>query len=532
MTSPYLRRLRIQHLTTKAIIVTVLICFEIILSLNQILHNAHLANFNGGDGGVYYAATYNLIHGVLPYRNFVFLQPPLILIILSPFALLGEVTSIRLGFETARLFVYLVELGNCFLMLWIIRWQNPIRVAIGLGILILSVDMLQTTATILLEPFLILCCLGGTALLFEQSEITKSLRRVLSSGIFFGLAGATKLWAIVPVLVLFIILLFKDRKNTFWFFLGVTASFALVILPFIFLCPSQLIHQVILTQAARTREPPSTFGRLLTFVGFPGFSQVLYPAFFTIVSSLLLIIGSILTVHSQLLIRPRRRQPLETFALWTVLLSASMLLLARPFFFHYPAFLTPFVSLLLAVQPYAYPSKTKSRTHISISTPVIIASTVSLMLATATLDYYRAEDSPTGTYSLPVQYMDNIVRKGCILAWPVSFALLTNQYTGYLPSCPHTVDWYGTERYYAPGKSVNSDSLIQNVSFQKVVLSWLEKSSTVMLGFSNLGIGTNDTRYIDTHFRLLNKGPGLAYQAIFHILIGVRVTPSGISKTT
>ena len=45
---------------------------------------------NGYDDGVHYAAAASLIHGRLPYRDFLFLQPPAMVLAASPFAWLGS----------------------------------------------------------------------------------------------------------------------------------------------------------------------------------------------------------------------------------------------------------------------------------------------------------------------------------------------------------------------------------------------------------------------------------------------------------
>lgn len=507
----------------KILIAVLLLSTESILLLHQALYHGHLRNFTGGDGGVYYAASLNLIHGILPYRNFVFLQPPAIMIILSPFALLADLTSTRMGFEAARLLVYLVEFANCILLLWIIRWLSPIRIAIGLGVMALSVDMLETSGSILLEPFLITFCLGGIALIFERDKLTLSKKRVFISGLLFGLGGATKAWAIVPVVVLLITVLTSYRENIYQFSSGIVAGFGATVLPFILLCPRQLFDQVILTQAMRTREPPSTIGRLLDLVGFPGFSQLLFPAFFVTSSAALLLLGFGLTMNSQLRRFKRHRSPLEKFVLWTVGTIAAMLLLARPFFFHYPAFLTPFVAILLSIQPYSHPTTKNTRDQSSLTTPLVITAITCLMLATAVLDYYRAQDPPPGTDWIAVEFMNYIPSGSCLLAWPVSFALLSNKYTGDSPKCPHVVDWYGTERYYARGKSVSHDALTSNQQFQDAVQTWVKKSGSIVLGFANLGIDANNIRFIETHFKFMNSDPSFAYRSVFNIALGVRV---------
>ena len=55
------------------------------------------------DDAVYFSAATGLVHGRLPYRDFLLLHPPGIVVALSPFAALGALTTDSTGFLVARL---------------------------------------------------------------------------------------------------------------------------------------------------------------------------------------------------------------------------------------------------------------------------------------------------------------------------------------------------------------------------------------------------------------------------------------------
>ena len=56
------------------------------------------------DSGVYFAAAFHLIAGALPYRDFTFVQPPGIVLLLSPVALVGRIFGTHDGFIVGRKF--------------------------------------------------------------------------------------------------------------------------------------------------------------------------------------------------------------------------------------------------------------------------------------------------------------------------------------------------------------------------------------------------------------------------------------------
>ena len=56
----------------------------------------------GYDPGVYYAAGDALIHGPVPYRDFLLLHPPAVMLATAPFAALGSWTRDDIGFVTAN----------------------------------------------------------------------------------------------------------------------------------------------------------------------------------------------------------------------------------------------------------------------------------------------------------------------------------------------------------------------------------------------------------------------------------------------
>src|SRR3954467_6124813 len=67
------------------------------------LHGGGLGGIDDYDEGVYFAGAQALTAGRLPYRDFVLLHPPGIILLLTPFAMLARILSDHRAFEIARL---------------------------------------------------------------------------------------------------------------------------------------------------------------------------------------------------------------------------------------------------------------------------------------------------------------------------------------------------------------------------------------------------------------------------------------------
>ncbi len=69
--------------------------------LFQALNHGHLGAVDEYDDGVYFGASIQLAHGILPYRDFAFIQPPLITVWLLPLAALTSWLSTGVAMEAS-----------------------------------------------------------------------------------------------------------------------------------------------------------------------------------------------------------------------------------------------------------------------------------------------------------------------------------------------------------------------------------------------------------------------------------------------
>ena len=164
------------------------------------------------DDGPYFGSAVSLVHGYLPYRTFVLVQPPGITLLMLPSALLSKVAGTATAMATGRILTTLASSAGVLLLGLLLRHRGLLTVIVGCGILAVYPDSVSTARTILVEPWLVLFCLLGALALFDGNHLTSSRKRLLWGGLAFGFAGCIEVWAIFPVIVLVVMLLPQIRR--------------------------------------------------------------------------------------------------------------------------------------------------------------------------------------------------------------------------------------------------------------------------------------------------------------------------------
>ena len=210
------------------------------------------------DDGVYFAASLRLVSGVLPYRDFVLVQPPGITVMLAPFALLSHVLGARHALGLARIATAGVVGVSAALVSVALRHRGLF--AAGLGGLALALYPTGYAAdhTFLLEPFLVFFSMVGMVLTFSRGEVA-SPRRVLLGGVAFGVAGSVKSFAVVPLVLVAIVVATRNRRDAVRFALGAAVALAILVGPFLLAAPHAFWHEVVSSQLARNTVRPTPF---------------------------------------------------------------------------------------------------------------------------------------------------------------------------------------------------------------------------------------------------------------------------------
>jgi alpha-1,2-mannosyltransferase len=311
-----------------------------LVRLLPVLAGGGLGFYGRYDDGVYYTAADALTFGRVPYRDFVLLHPPGILLVLTPFAALGRLTSDPIGMATGRLAFMAVGALNAVLVTVLARrWGRGAAVMAGL-MYACWLPAVYGEETTLLEP------VGGTALLIALLLLVKtkrppSARAEVLAGAVLGLACAFKIWYVAPwaVVILWQFLAGRPRAAGRVLVSGVLALLV-VLLPFFVLARARMFDMVVRDQLLRPQATAPRLDRLSSIFGIKG---VLVahpdPLIATVIVAVLLAVGAWVCATD-----PSAR-------ILVALLAGNLLVLsASPSYFgHYAALTAAPATLVVAV---------------------------------------------------------------------------------------------------------------------------------------------------------------------------------------
>jgi hypothetical protein len=216
------------------------------------------------DSGVYYAAADALIHGRLPYRDFVLLHPPGLMLVLTPFAALGRITSDHTGFVVANIAFAMLGSLNAALVVQVARRVGLSLVAGTLGGLFYAIwfGAVDAEISVRLEPLSSFAFLCGMLLLLGSARPTR--RALLLAGVALGATTTIKIWWAAP---LFLVLAWQlrsgeARRRVAPLASGALAAVALIDAPFFVAAPGPMWRMVVADQLSRHSIRQSAFWRL------------------------------------------------------------------------------------------------------------------------------------------------------------------------------------------------------------------------------------------------------------------------------
>ena len=444
------------RLSTAGWVVVVSTCIALGLRLYQLARPGHLLGVTSYDDGVYVGAAIRLVDGVPPYRDFVLVQPPGVVLIMAPAAALGKLTGTAWAMALGRLLTACAGAASVPLTGLLVRHRGLLAVVIGCGIMAVYPDAILAAETVLQEPWLVLACLAGLLAVFDGDRLTTSRKRLAWGGLALGFACAIKLWAIFPVAV--IAVMCAPRLGRALSYLGgVVAGFLVPVLPFFAIAPSSFFRGVVLAQLVRvdaTRVPLVTRLADLSGIVASQSTVVAVPAVLAVLAAVLivaLVAGSHLGAW-WLTPRPLRRapflSPLDGFVLATAVIIIAAFLWPVDFFYHYAGFFAPFLALAVALPvarlvQVATPVLKQRRPRLPFGTAVRWALGIAFgaMFAAAVVTETAAPVSDN-----PAAAADRAIPPGaCVLTDQVSFTILANRFTSSVPGCSQVVDGFGAD---------------------------------------------------------------------------------------
>ena len=317
------------------------------LRFYQLARPGYLLGLTEYDDGVNFGDALRLVSGVIPYRDFVAVQPPGATVLMAPVALLAKGTGATWGLAIARIITAAADTACVVLLGLLVRHRGPVAAGIACGIYAVYPDALAAAHTFMLEPWLNLFCLLGALAVFDGDRLADSTRRLAWGGAAFGFAVAVKLWAVVPLAVVGLLLLRRPRRLGL-LAAGAAAGLAVPVLPFLALAPTGLIKDVVVTQylRANAHHQPS-LPRLADLAGLSLFPHLSSRATAVIVLAIaaLAAAGYLAACWAG----ARRPAPLDAYALIGMGAVVAMLLWPYDYWPHYGAVAGPFIALVLAL---------------------------------------------------------------------------------------------------------------------------------------------------------------------------------------
>jgi len=317
------------------------------LTLPHLLAGVHgFASGAGYDDGVYLAAALRLLNGDLPYRDFAFVHPPGITLIMAPFAGLGRLLGERDALALARVATVLVAAANSALASISVR-HHGIAASVTAGVLLAGFPgAYNADHTLLLEPWLVLACLSAFVVLFPRGELAWSAKRLALAGALAGFAGAIKVWAVLVVVPLLVLCVILRRRRSAPFLAGVAAGFGLPCLPFLILAPGAFLSDVVVAQAKRSSADDGLDAatRIGIMSGLKHFGEPAPPA-------AVVVLGVVLAAAAAAVLGLARRH--ARAADWGAAAVAAVvvtgLFLPSQFYDHYAYFSAAFIAVLAGV---------------------------------------------------------------------------------------------------------------------------------------------------------------------------------------
>jgi alpha-1,2-mannosyltransferase len=407
------------------------------------------------DDGVYFGSAVRLVNGVLPYKDFVFAQPPGITLLMVPAALLSKATGTAWGMAVARILTLLASSAGVVLGGLLVRHRGMLAVVITSGLLAVYPASVTTTYTIFLEPWVALFCLAAALAVFDGDRLTDARRRLIWGGLIFGFAGAIESFAIIPVLVVISLALPRPRKAAM--LVGsIAVGFLVPVLPFFALAPRRFYESVVIAQLVRygqVRVPNWT--RLQYMTGLGAVHHVSHAAIALVA---LAIVGFVVvTLVAASLVTRKPPPPLEWFGVASAALVVVGFMWPPGFFFHFPAFLAPWLALALALPASrlltaVLPSAKKlgiadGTRWLAMGAAVVVALVFAVLQA-------RSESTlaPRVRPAAVAAVRRAVPPGACVLSDQASFTVAADRFTSDVPGCSLMIDPLGTDYALSPGR--------------------------------------------------------------------------------
>ena len=494
-----------------AVIITATL-LAVALRIYDLTRPGYLFGISEYDDGTDFGSAIRLVHGGVPYRDFIMVQPPGITLIMFPVALITKGMGTITGMAVARVVTALASAAAVPVTGLLTRHRGFVAVLVSCGFLAIYPGSIMAARTVLLEPWLVLFCLLGALAVFDGDRVTTG-RRLLLGGVLFGFAGAVKVWAILPVAVILLLTARRPRQAAVYAG-GVALGFCVAVVPFALTAPSTFYHSVIVAQLVRNdlvRIPQGY--RLQHMLGLAHLSQLATPVLVIIGIVVVAGIAAVSVLGSRLAhsVPPA----LDWFATGTCALVVAAFLWPADFYYHYGGFLAPFLALALALPLSrllaALPTDGTRRWPARVRRWATVATCAALVVLTV-LQVAAEEHEASGVPASEIAAVQRIIPPGaCVATDQVSYTIAINRFVSTAPGCSLMIDGVGTDYALSNGRNGQTGA----GSSPAVVAAWLAEFRAARYAW----LTTEETRRIPWT-------PALT--AYFHNFVALAGGPPGL----
>jgi len=415
----------------------------------QAAQPGHLLGVGDYDDGADFGSAIRLIHSVLPYRDFILVQPPGITLLMAPAAAVSVLTGTAWAIAAGRILTIAAGAAAVVLGGLLVRHRGVFATIVTCGVITIYPASVQAAHTVLLEPWLTAFCLAGAVAAFDRDRLAGG-RRLTWGGAALGFAGAVKVWAIIPVAVIALLSVPRPRQLA-RFAAGAAAGFGIPVIPFAALAPGRFYASVVAAQLARTGARTPLAFRLQYLTGLTAWNL---GSTGLAVAAVCLAAVVVATLIAAWRLTRRGPAPLEWFSVATAGLVVAAFLIPDDFYYHYAAFLAPFLAMAFAlpaarlIDAWSAPSARAERLR------RCAAGLAGLAILVLPLAAPGAEDSATPTYAHALAAVKRVVPPGsCVLSDEVALLISADRFVSSAPGCPQIVDGTGTSYALGHGRS-------------------------------------------------------------------------------
>ena len=432
--------------------------FSAAMAIYVLTTSGALTGLTAYDDGVYFGASLQWVNGSLPYRDFVFVHPPGIIMLLSPLALLGKVIGSSSAFALARIVTEVVVVANAGLASLLLRRHGAAAMVLsGLGVALYPLAVFNAS-TVTLEPYLIFFCLLGIFGVVCATKTEVPRRALVWAGIGFGIAGLVKVWAVFPFFAAALCVLWWYRRAGLRFVMATALTFGIPAGFFAVMSPGNFFHDVIMDQVFRQPslyQQASIGTRLDNIFGFPYLAKPwLHPSMAVDIAVVVVIV-----VLASIIVDRAQTNRADFIVVIVCAGSLACLLVGAEYQMYYSYFPIPFLVPTLVISLHRLWRGILERAQLSSPRPRYGMGVAALLVVVAVLlaglnagrdaswqrfilSYHLRGNG--GNIVQPAAMVSLLVPPGaCTISDSPAELILANRYLSSSPDCPAIVDPYG-----------------------------------------------------------------------------------------